>query len=190
MSALVRRILLESIDVKRRSLELAGGITTAGETLVRALLAGNKVLVCGNGGSAADAQHFAAELVCRFEAERRELPCIALTTDSSILTAWSNDASFETVFSRQIRALGRPDDVLIGISTSGNSPNVLMAMEAAAGCGMSRVTLSGRGGGRLAALADAQHVVVPSDVTARIQEVHLLVLHAWCRMIDKAFSAP
>jgi phosphoheptose isomerase len=163
-------------------------VAASAAVLIDALRQQRKILVCGNGGSAAQAQHLAAEIVGRFEAERRALPCMALTTDSSILTAWSNDRGFDGVYARQISALGQPGDVLVAISTSGDSASVLRAMDAAAACGMVRVTLSGRGGGQLAAVPDATHVIVPSDITARVQEVHLLVVHLWCRLIDDAFA--
>jgi len=142
--------------------------------------------VCGNGGSAADAQHFAAELVGRFERERPELAAIALTTDTSILTAVANDYGFSAIFSRQVRALGQAGDVLLAISTSGNSPNVLAAIEAAHDREMVVIGLSGRSGGKMAqALRDTDvHICVPHDRTARIQEVHLLTLHCLCDAVD------
>jgi D-sedoheptulose 7-phosphate isomerase len=144
------------------------------------------VLVCGNGGSAADSQHFAAELIGRFERERPELAAIALTTDSSILTAVANDYAFEQVFARQVRGLGREGDVLVAISTSGNSPSVLAAAEAAHERGLAVVALTGRGGGRLGEmLGDGDvHLCVPHERTARIQEVHLLIIHCLCDGID------
>jgi phosphoheptose isomerase len=185
MQDLVRALFEESIETRRRSLALAGAIADTGRVLVDALNAGHKILVCGNGGSAADAQHFAAELVGRFEQERRAFPCVALTTDTSILTAWPNDYAFETVFARQVGALGQPGDVLVGISTSGNSPNVLAAMEEADRRGMARIALSGRGGGRLAGVPGVHQVIVPSDRTAMIQEVHIGVIHAWSVLIDQ-----
>jgi len=186
MQDLVRAMFEESIETRRRSIALAGVIAETGRVLVDALNAGRKILVCGNGGSAADAQHFAAELVGRFEHERRAWPCLALTTDTSILTAWPNDYSFETVFARQVSALGQPGDVLVGISTSGNSPNVLAAMEEAERRRMQRIVLSGRGGGKLAALPGLHQVIVPADRTAMIQEVHIGVIHAWSALIDQA----
>ncbi len=142
--------------------------------------------MCGNGGSAADAQHFAAELVGRFERERPELAAIALTTDTSILTAVANDYGFSAIFSRQVRALGQAGDVLLAISTSGNSPNVLAAIEAAHDREMVVIGLSGRSGGKMAqALRDTDvHICVPHDRTARIQEVHLLTLHCLCDAVD------
>jgi D-sedoheptulose 7-phosphate isomerase len=144
------------------------------------------VLSCGNGGSAADAQHFSAEFVGRFERERPELAAIALTTDSSILTAIANDYDFTHVFSRQVRALGQPGDVLLALSTSGNSANVLAAIEAAHERDMVVIGLSGRGGGKMVqALRDTDvHICVPHERTARIQEVHLLTLHCLCDAVD------
>jgi D-sedoheptulose 7-phosphate isomerase len=150
------------------------------------LRAGGKVLACGNGGSAADSQHFAAELLNRFERERAPLAAVALTTDTSTLTSIANDYAYEQVFAKQVRALGRRGDVLLAISTSGNSSNVVAAMHVAHEIGMRVVALTGNGGGKMAALAGPAdvHVCVPHKVTARIQEVHLLVLHCLCDAID------
>jgi D-sedoheptulose 7-phosphate isomerase len=165
---------------------LAPDIARAAEEMVRCLLANNKILACGNGGSAADAQHFSAELLNRFEMERPGLAAVALTTDSSTLTSIANDYSFEQIFSKQVRALGRSGDVLLGISTSGNSPNVIEAVHAAHEREMTVVALTGRKGGNIAKLMADQdvHICVASDVTARIQEVHLLTLHCLCDAID------
>ena len=156
------------------------------QALLACVTSGGKVLACGNGGSAADAQHFAAEFVGRFERERPELAAIALTTDSSILTAIANDYDFNVVFSRQVRALGQAGDVLLAISTSGNSANVLAAIEAAHSRDMVVIGLSGRGGGKMQqALRDTDvHICVPHDRTARVQEVHLLTLHCLCDAVD------
>jgi len=166
--------------------DLAPRIARAAGVLTECLLADGKILVCGNGGSAADAQHFAAELVGRFERERPELPAIALTTDSSLLTAVANDYSFEQVFAKQVRALGSKGDVLLAISTSGNSGNVIAAIEAARQRDMRVVALTGKGGGRMGELlADSDvHLCVPHSRTARIQEVHLLTIHCLCDIID------
>jgi D-sedoheptulose 7-phosphate isomerase len=150
-----------------------------------ALAAGNKIMFFGNGGSAADAQHLAAELVVRYKASRAPLAAIALTTDSSILTAAANDFDFDAVFAQQVRALGRAGDVAIGISTSGNSPNVLRALDAAREIGAVPAALAGRDGGKLVGLADPL-IVVPSDVTARIQEVHILLGHMLCDILEQA----
>ncbi|MEW6258611.1 MAG: D-sedoheptulose 7-phosphate isomerase [Thermodesulfobacteriota bacterium] len=158
-------------------------IETAGRLLSNALVDGHRILVCGNGGSAADAQHFAAELVGRFEAERSGLPAIALTTDTSILTAIGNDYGYERVFSRQVDALGRPGDVFIGISTSGNSRNVVEAVASARTIGMHTIGLLGAKGGLLADAVDTA-IVVPATRTARIQEAHMLILHYWAGCIE------
>lgn len=163
-------------------------IARAAETMTGALLADGRILACGNGGSAADAQHFAAELVGRFERERPGLPAIALTTDTSLLTAVANDYAFEQVFSKQVRALGRRGDVLLAFSTSGNSPNVIAAIEAAHEHEMQVVALTGKGGGHIGELLGPNdvHLCVPHSRTARIQEVHLLTLHCLCDAIDQA----
>jgi len=166
---------------------LAPLIAQAAETITTALFADGRVLACGNGGSAADAQHFAAEMVGRFERERPELPAIALSTDTSILTAVANDYAFEQVFAKQVRALGRKGDVLLAISTSGNSPNVVAAIESAREREMHVVALTGKGGGRIGELlVDGDvHICVPHDRTSRIQEVHLLAIHCLCDAIDR-----
>jgi D-sedoheptulose 7-phosphate isomerase len=166
--------------------ELSTPIARAIEVMTGCLRAGGKILACGNGGSAADAQHFSAELLNRFEVERPPLAAIALTTDTSTLTSIGNDYGYEQVFEKQVQALGRSGDVLFAISTSGNSANVMAAMRAATACGMTIVALTGRGGGKMAAMlspADV-HICVPHTVTARIQEVHLLALHCLCDGID------
>jgi len=159
----------------------------AGEAVVKSLRSGGKVLTFGNGGSAADAQHLANELVNRFETERVALPAVALTTDSSNLTAISNDYAWERVFARQIEALGREGDIAIGITTSGSSPNVLRALELAGERGMVRIGFLGQEGG--AALSLCEHpIVVNHAATARIQEVHLQILHAICRIVDASYA--
>ena len=163
-------------------------IQTHGEMLIAALRAGGKILVCGNGGSAADAQHLAAELVGRFGHTRRGLPAIALTTDSSALTSIGNDFGFDAVFSRQIEARARPGDVLIGISTSGNSRNVLAAVNAARELGVTTLGLLGGTGGALKDKLD-HALIAPSSDTPRIQECHILIAHIWCAMIDEAFMS-
>ena len=157
------------------------------QALLSCVTSGGKVLACGNGGSAADAQHFAAEFVGRFERERPELAALALTTDSSILTAIANDYQFEQVFAKQVRALGQSGDVLLAISTSGHSPNVIAAIEAAHERDMTVVALTGKGGGRMPQVLSETdvHICVPHDRTARIQEVHLLVLHCLCDGVDR-----
>jgi D-sedoheptulose 7-phosphate isomerase len=160
-------------------------IARAGEVIVEALRGGGQVLVFGNGGSAADAQHFVAELVGRFEATRRGWPAVALTTDPSVVSALANDFGFDAVFARQIAALGRPGDVAVGISTSGASPNVVHALEAARAQGLRTIALTGNDGGAAGRLAEV-HVNVPATVTARVQEAHTTVLHALCAMVDGA----
>jgi len=177
----------DSAQLKLSSIEkLAGPIAEAIETMVAALASDRKILACGNGGSAGDAQHLAAELIGRFERERPELAALALTTDSSILTAVANDYRFEEVFSKQVRGLGQAGDVLVAISTSGNSANVIAAIDAAHERGLKVVALTGKGGGRIAdMLADGDvHLCVPHERTARIQEVHLLIIHCLCDGID------
>jgi D-sedoheptulose 7-phosphate isomerase len=166
--------------------ELAPAVARAAELMAECLLADHKILACGNGGSAADAQHFAAEMVGRFERERPEIPAISLSTDTSILTAIANDYSYEQVFAKQVRALGAPGDVLLAISTSGNSANVIAAVEAAHDREMRVVALTGKGGGRIGAMLAAHdvHLCVPHERTARIQEVHLLMIHCICDAID------
>lgn len=177
----------ESANLKiAASQPLADPVVRAGVLLASALQAGGKVLACGNGGSAADAQHFAAELVNRFEMERPPLAGLALTTDTSNLTSIANDYAYVQVFSKQLRALGRAGDVLLAISTSGNSANVIEAIHAAHEMGINVVALTGNGGGKMNGLLRAEdvHVCVPHKKTARIQEVHLLVLHCLCDAID------
>lgn len=166
--------------------ELLSTIDPIGQHLADVLRAGGKFLIMGNGGSAADAQHIAAELVGRYKIERPGLAAIALSTDSSILTAWSNDYSYETVFSRQVEALARPGDIVWGISTSGNSVNVVRAFEAARSIGATTFGLLGRDGGKLAALSDLS-ITVPLTMTDQIQTSHLLIYHALCAYLDEAF---
>lgn len=189
----VRDHFAESIATKQTSADaLAESIAAAGQVLSDALLADGKILSCGNGGSAADAQHFSSELLNRFEMERPGLPAMALTTDASTITSISNDYSYEEIFSKQVRALGKPQDVLLGISTSGNSENVIRAIAAAHERGMKVVALSGRDGGRMAdmfAEGDVE-IRVPATRTARIQEVHLLVIHCLCDLIDTTLLGP
>lgn len=184
----IQQHFIESADLKYQAAPvLSQPIANAVQALLACVTSGGKVLACGNGGSAADAQHFAAEFVGRFERERPELAAIALTTDSSILTAVGNDYGFDVVFSRQVRALGQAGDVLIAITTSGNSENVLKAVEAAHERDMVVIGLSGRGGGKLnRALRDTDvHICVPHERTARVQEVHLLTLHCLCDAVDE-----
>jgi len=177
----------DSARLKQDAAEvMAPHIARAAALLTDCLFADGKILACGNGGSAADAQHFAAELVGRFERERPELPAISLSTDTSLLTAVANDYAFEQVFAKQVRALGTKGDVLLAISTSGNSANVIAAVQAAQEREMRVVALTGKGGGRIGELLAPGdvHVCVPHDRTARIQEVHLLTIHCLCDAID------
>jgi len=183
----VTRHFAASIETKTASADvLPEAITRAGESMVQCLLSDGKILSCGNGGSAGDAQHFSSELLNRFERERPPLPAVALTTDSSTLTSIANDYSYDEVFSKQVRALGRDGDILLAISTSGNSSNVMTAIEAAHDRGMRVVALTGRDGGQMAPMLkeDDVEIRVPSEVTARIQEVHLLAIHCLCDLID------
>ena len=183
----IQQHFIDSADLKYQCAEaLSRPIAAAVQALLTCVTGGAKVLACGNGGSAADAQHFAAEFVGRFERERPELAALSLTTDSSIITAIANDYDFRSIFSRQGRALGQSGDVLLAISTSGNSANVLAAIEAAHERDMVVVGLSGRGGGKMTlALRDTDvHICVPHERTARIQEVHILALHCLCDAVD------
>ena len=183
----IEQQFIDSADLKYQAAQvLSKPIAAAVQALLACVTSGGKVLACGNGGSAADAQHFAAEFVGRFERERPELGAIALTTDSSILTAIANDYDFNQIFVKQVRALGQPGDVLLAISTSGNSANILAAIEAAHEREMTIVAMTGKGGGKIGmALRDTDvHMCVPHDRTARIQEVHLLVLHCLCDGVD------
>jgi len=177
----------ESAHLKLQAMDaLAGPIAAAAERMVQCLKNDGKIMSCGNGGSAADSQHFAAELINRFERERPALAAIALTTDTSTLTSIANDYHYDQVFSKQVRALGRAGDLLLAISTSGNSRNVVEAMQVAHDCQMAVVALTGRNGGKMAEVLRPTdiHICVPAQSTARIQEVHLLTLHCLCDAID------
>ncbi len=185
----VRALIDASIEVKQRTREvLPGLVTLAAHRLTDALRNGHKILACGNGGSAGDAQHFASELLNRFERERPGLPALALTTDSSTLTSIANDYRYEEVFARQVRALGQPGDWLLAITTSGDSPNIGQAVRAAHERGMSVVALTGRSGGEIAGLVGGQDIElrVPARSTARIQETHILLIHCLCDLIERA----
>ena len=183
----IEQHFIDSADLKYQAAQvLSKPIAAAISAILASVTSGGKVLACGNGGSAADAQHFAAEFVGRFERERPELGAIALTTDSSILTAIANDYSYDQVFAKQVRALGQSGDVLLAITTSGNSANVLLAIEAAHERDMTVVALTGRGGGKMnQVLRETDvHICVPHERTARIQEVHLLTIHCVCDGVD------
>jgi D-sedoheptulose 7-phosphate isomerase len=192
MEERVRRHFQESIATKQASIVLAPAISAAAAMMTRSLLEDGKVLSCGNGGSAADSQHFSSELLNRFEMERPGLPALALTTDSSTLTSIANDYSFNEIFAKQVRALGQPTDVLLAISTSGNSENVLRAIGAAHERGLRVVALTGRDGGKIAGALQSSDIEirVPAERTCRIQEVHLLVIHALCDLIDAELLEP
>ena len=183
----IQQQFFDSADLKYAAAEvLSRPVAEAVSALVGCITGGGKVLACGNGGSASDAQHFAAEFIGRFERERPGLAAIALTTDSSIITAIGNDYAFDAIFSKQVQALGAPGDVLIAISTSGNSANVVAAVQAAHTKEMTIIALTGRGGGKIRELLlDTDvHICVPHERTARIQEVHILVLHCLCDAVD------
>jgi D-sedoheptulose 7-phosphate isomerase len=176
------------MEVVRRLEDLTGVLEEIAREMVLTLEAGGKILWCGNGGSAADSQHLAAEMVGRFRRERRGLPSVALTTDTSILTAIANDYGYSSVFSRQVEALGSPPDMLVGISTSGSSANVIAAMEMARSLGLKTVALTGAGGGKMAELAEVNLAVASND-TARIQEVHILAGHMLCDWVELAMAS-
>ncbi len=183
----IEKHFIDSADLKyQAALALSKPIAQATQAILASVTSGGKVLACGNGGSAADAQHFAAEFVGRYERERPELAAIALTTDTSIMTAIANDYDFNVIFSKQVRALGSAGDVLLAISTSGNSANVMAAVEAAHLREMTVVALTGKGGGKIGAMLRETdvHICVPHERTARIQEVHLLTLHCICDGVD------
>jgi len=182
------RLFDRNLEEHRRTFEavaaLRGAVERTGLTLADCLRAGHKLLFCGNGGSAADSQHLAAELTGRFLRDRAPLAAIALSTDTSALTCIGNDYGFEQVFERQVQALGRPGDVLVAISTSGHSPNILRAVRAARAAGLVTIALAGRDGGELARICD-DAVVVPHAATARVQEAHIFIGHTWCGLIEE-----
>ncbi len=188
LSRHVQDLFIASIQAKQASMQiLHTPIANAARKIVQCLNTGNKILTCGNGGSAADAQHFSSELLNRFERERKGLAAIALTTDSSTLTSIANDYSYEKIFSQQIRALGNTSDVLLAITTSGNSTNVLEAIHAAHHQDMLVIALTGKDGGEIPPILNHNDIEirVPNDSTARVQEVHLLILHCLCDLIDR-----
>lgn len=187
LTSRIRQNFHDSISTKERAADLlADPLATAAQMITQCLLGGGKILSCGNGGSAGDAQHFSSEMLNRFEMERPGLPAVALTTDSSTLTSIANDYSYDQVFSKQVSALGQQGDILLAISTSGNSTNVNRAIEAAHEREMQIIALSGKQGGDMASLltADDVEIRVPSESTARIQEVHLLAIHCICDLVD------
>jgi D-sedoheptulose 7-phosphate isomerase len=185
----IERSLNQHLEVFRSILSDSGSIKQCADLIFAAFEGGKKVLLCGNGGSAADAQHIAAEFVGRYETERQALPAIALTTDTSALTALANDYDFERIFARQIEALAAPGDCLIAISTSGNSPNVISAVMTARNRGCTGVGMTGAKGKKLASLCD-ECIMVPSERTARIQEAHITIAHIWCELIDERLKDP
>jgi D-sedoheptulose 7-phosphate isomerase len=192
MEDIVRRQLAQSIATMQAVLadrDIHATLVRAAEITAHAMHSGHKLMVAGNGGSAADAQHLVAEFVVRLVADRRALPAIALTTDSSILTAAGNDWHFDRIFSRQIEALGQPGDVFLGISTSGNSKNIVAAFEAAKKLGIATIGLSGNEGGAMRSLCD-YCIVIPSDVTMNIQECHLALEHIFCMMVERCVFGP
>lgn len=192
MKHLVQHQLAKSIANLQAVLadeQIAQTVAAIAELTAGAMRSGRKLLVAGNGGSAADAQHLVAEFVVRLSANRRALPAIALTTDTSILTAAGNDFGFEQIFARQIEALAQPGDIFIGISTSGNSPNILCALRAAKELGVITIGLSGNGGGQMRSLCD-HNIVIPSTVTMNIQEAHLALEHIFCMMVEHCLFGP
>jgi D-sedoheptulose 7-phosphate isomerase len=187
-----RTLLARSLEEHQAAIQALldtrlGEIESAGQLICATLAAGSKILLCGNGGSAADAQHIAAELVGRYEQHRRSFPAISLTTDTSALTAISNDYGYEEVFARQVEGLAAAGDLLIAISTSGHSPNVVKAAEKARSLGCKTIALTGCSGKPLADHCDLA-IVVPSDRTARVQEAHITIGHLWCEMVDRALG--
>ncbi len=190
LTTIIKQQINASINTKLAVLEmLPDVINSSGQVLWKALQQGNKILCCGNGGSASDAQHFSAELLGRYVSERPSFPAIALNTDTSTLTAIGNDYGYTEVFARQIRALGQPGDVLVAITTSGNSANIIAAIDAARERGMQIIALTGKQGGKLTELLQPTdtHVCIPDNVTSRIQEAHILVIHCWCEIIDHMY---
>tara|TARA_Y100000310_G_scaffold335144_1_gene416478 strand:+ start:215 stop:793 length:579 start_codon:yes stop_codon:yes gene_type:complete len=185
MQQIIKKNFEDSIETKRKTLELlTSKIEFSTKTIIEALENNKKVLICGNGGSAADAQHFSAELVMRFERDRRALPAISLTTDSSNITAGANDFGYQSVFKRQVEALGNEGDVLVGITTSGNSESIIKAFEIAKLKQMKTICLNGKDGGKINNMELNHNLVIPSLNTARIQETHITIIHTWCKLIE------
>jgi D-sedoheptulose 7-phosphate isomerase len=181
------QVVADHLSVLQRLAQCQSDVERAGQMILDTIVSGGKILLCGNGGSAADCQHIAAEFIVRYANVRRSLPAIALTTDTSILTAHPNDFSFSTVFARQIEGLGNPGDCLIAISTSGNSENILEAAKVAREKGITVIGMTGESGGALGGLVDCA-VCVPSTVTARIQEAHILIAHWWCQIAEESIA--
>lgn len=187
MDEAIQKILQDSIDVKEEAITAnSDHIVTAVQEITKALLAGNKLFFFGNGGSAADSQHIAAEFIGRFQKERKSLPAIALTTDTSILTSLGNDYGFDRIFSRQIEGLAHPGDIAVGISTSGNSKNVIAGIKKAKEIGLKTISLTGNDGGKLAKESDIS-IIVRSKVTARVQESHICIGHIICELVENHF---
>lgn len=185
LNNIIREAIDENISLLQNIKELLEDeIIESAKIIINSIKKGGKLLICGNGGSAADSQHFAAELVGRFKKDRKALSAISLTVDTSILTAWSNDYSFDTVFSRQVEAIGKKGDVLFGISTSGNSPNVIEALKVANKMGIYTIALSGNDGGKIKKYAKL-NIIVPANDTPRIQEAHILIIHILCSIVEK-----
>lgn len=187
MDISITKILDDHIDVVKKISNIRNNIEKSGNSLINALKNGNKILIAGNGGSAGDAQHFSAELTGRFLKERQSLAAVALTTDSSAITAIANDYGYEYIFSRQISGLASINDIFVGISTSGNSKSINNAFKYCNDNNIKTIGLLGRDGGKSLDLVD-EHIVIPSDITANIQECHILMIHIWCTMIDEAFN--
>jgi len=186
MKVSIEQTLKEHNDAINNLLNIKKSISESGELIINALQKGNKIFIAGNGGSAADAQHFSAELTGRFLKERKSLPGIALTTDTSAITAIANDYGYENIFLRQLSGLAEPGDIFVGISTSGNSTSINFSANFCKEQGICSIGLLGRDGGEAANIFDCS-VIVPVDSTARIQESHILIIHIWCMMIDEAF---
>src|SRR3989338_1994813 len=185
----IREMLLESAEVKKTVANtMAGKVEKFAAMTMDTMKSGKKVLVCGNGGSAADAQHFAAEFIVRYKTDRKTLPAIALTTDTSVITAHANDYGFNTLFERQVEALGNKGDLFVGISTSGNSENVMLALKMAKEKGMKTVALLGKDGGKTKGMADLD-IIIPSSQTARIQEAQMCIMHIVCELVENEFVA-
>ena len=187
MEDTIKQIFQDSIETKHKVIQtLTKEIEKSTNILINALKNNKKILVCGNGGSAADAQHFATELIVRFEKDRKSLPAISLTTDTSTLTACSNDFGYDEVFKKQVESLGNEGDILVGISTSGNSNNIIKAFEIAKDNKLKTICLNGKDGGKINDLNLDSNLIIPSQNTARIQESHITIVHTWCKLIEES----